>query len=891
MRDLEEDSRGILANQKTGNAEKIAILTDLFEDDAETASYFANAAEWITIPTGATVVRQFEKAEYLYVLIEGGITLGVKSENSAVSIDVGTTTRRGTPIGWSGLRPPGRYTATALTSVPSRFLRWSMAELWRLLYSDPRRAIGFLEFLLESGSALLESTRRGIRAYGRANVALGDVGLASNTGETGARVGSRYGGLVEHAAAVLRASPFFREFTDEEQEFFVTAAEFLRVRCGDRILVQDAPADGLYVLIRGRVSLKFQPWGSLNVVTRSIGREGAVFNWSGIGRMPAAAFTVTATRDTEFLYIPAAAVATEASRNPEFGFAYLQRALWLMGQFFLAARARLISEQAENEIFAITSLIDQKATELPLRSELYKVPHLLGHATTRQDAFNALHRLVTGGAPLERSLAGLQLDILSDLERETRFRDKLAFIYERIAGADPGETRAALLQEAANGMQHAFEEAPYVIDGIENLPDDAGFVAIYNHLACNKQYQLPNNFEFTLDSHFVSSILMRRFGTPGLRIVKTSDSDEFWHRGYYGRILTLKVSGDQSRTERARFYQTVENTLASGTPVVIAPEGTNSTSHNWTETSPGPFRAGAFILAARMAREPWIVPVALANFDKSAKNSVFAAVVKPPFRVSDYVSDSTDRVAMSRFMADYREIFRTYVEEARDLAEMVRCGEPLRTGLVSNLGRLDRLDREFAEDVHQLERRVQAATVPRQPVVFYGSSSFRLWETVGADLHLPNALNLGFGGSTLEACTHFFERLVVPHAPSAMFVYAGDNDIGNGASADRVVEHCQSLLYKVDQFLPGLPVHFLSIKPSPFRADRLEEIVRANRGIAELAASRSGTSFIDIFPTMLRTDGTPNPSLFDGDMLHMNAAGYERWIAVLRTTARALEAA
>lgn len=37
-------------------------------------------------------------------------------------------------------------------------------------------------------------------------------------------------------------------------------------------------------------------------------------------------------------------------------------------------------------------------------------------------------------------------------------------------------------------MLHAFEEVPYIIDGKDNLPDDAGFIAIYNHLACNKQY-------------------------------------------------------------------------------------------------------------------------------------------------------------------------------------------------------------------------------------------------------------------------------------------------------------------------------------------------------------------------------------------------------------------
>ena len=45
--------------------------------------------------------------------------------------------------------------------------------------------------------------------------------------------------------------------------------------------------------------------------------------------------------------------------------------------------------------------------------------------------------------------------------------------------------------------------------------------------------------------------------------------------------------------------------------------------------------------------------------------------------------------------------------------------------------------------------------------MFYGSSSIRLWDTLAEDID-PGVVNLGFGGSTLQACDYFFERLVRP---------------------------------------------------------------------------------------------------------------------------------
>ncbi len=876
----------VQGGQKLSTEVTAADLAPMFGGDRDSAAYFARAAEWARYEARETVTRQFHQAEHIYVLVEGAVSFGVHIDDTSMLVYVGDSDAPWTPVGWAGLRPPGRYTSTVHATAPSRLIRWPTAELWRLLYSDPRRANAFLEALAVGGLTQLDAMREGIRAFGQGDSGKSAPAEPIDVAETGAKAGIVFGGTADEAADILASSPFFREFTEDELGFFARSARFVLVRGGGHVMVQGAEPDGLYVLARGRVGLKFRPPGNSDAVTRTIGRDGTVFNLCGVRRQLVSPFTVTATRDTVLLYIPADVIAAEVKRNPEFGFVYAQRLLWLLGQFMLSARTRLISQQAENETLAVASLIDQKSTEIPVRSDLYKIPHLLGHPTTRQDAFTTLHRLVTGGTPLERSLAGLQLDILTDLERETRFRDKLTFIYERVAGAPHGASRAALLQESSEAMQHAFEEVPYVVAGLENLPREAGSVVVYN-----QQYQLPNNFEFTLDSHFVSSLLLRHYGTPGLRVVKTSDSDEYWHRGYYGRILNIGVSANESRTQRARFYQTVQNTLAAHTPVVVAPEGTNDTSSNWTETSPGPFKPGAFVLAMRMDPEPWVVPIALANFDKSVKNCVFAAVVKPPFRMSDHIKDPNDRDAVSRFLEDYRAVFRSYVEEAQALADDAQNGRPLRPGLLSNLGRLDRLDAEFAGDVHQLETLVRATDVPAQPVVFYGSSSFRLWDTVGRDLHLPNALNLGFGGSTLEACAHFFERLVVPHRPSALFLYAGDNDIGNGALAEEVVEHCRALLYKADLHLPGVPVYMLSIKPSPFRKHQMDEIVRANRGMAQLAAARPDTHFVDVFSAMLRPDGTPDPALFTEDMLHMNGAGYARWIGVLRQTAGGMEAA
>jgi lysophospholipase L1-like esterase len=56
--------------------------------------------------------------------------------------------------------------------------------------------------------------------------------------------------------------------------------------------------------------------------------------------------------------------------------------------------------------------------------------------------------------------------------------------------------------------------------------------------------------------------------------------------------------------------------------------------------------------------------------------------------------------------------------------------------------------------------------------------------------------------------------------------------------------------------------------------------------IKEFAATRGNVTFINVWDSMLGSNGEPDPSLFIGDNLHMNEKGYAIWT---RIVAEALE--
>lgn len=171
---------------------------------------------------------------------------------------------------------------------------------------------------------------------------------------------------------------------------------------------------------------------------------------------------------------------------------------------------------------------------------------------------------------------------------------------------------------------------------------------------------------------------------------------------------------------------------------------------------------------------------------------------------------------------------------------------------------------------------------PPGGLLFVGSSSIRLWEGLEKQFDAkPGVIKRGFGGSRLSDCLEHLDRLVLRYRPARVVLYAGDNDLAEGATPAQVLRDFASLVERVRERLPQTRIAFVSIKPSPARQALLPAAREANALVRAYAEAHDGTDFIDVFTPMLGADGAPRPELFRSDALHLNDAGYGLWRTVL----------
>jgi lysophospholipase L1-like esterase len=181
----------------------------------------------------------------------------------------------------------------------------------------------------------------------------------------------------------------------------------------------------------------------------------------------------------------------------------------------------------------------------------------------------------------------------------------------------------------------------------------------------------------------------------------------------------------------------------------------------------------------------------------------------------------------------------------------------------------------FESEVTALETKLAQAPVSPSPVVFYGSSSIRLWKSLSQDFPDYSVLNCGFGGSRLADCARYANRLVLPRKPSAVIIYAGDNDLAVGTAPEKAFQTFQQLFGIFRTYSPSMPIAFVSVKPSPARCRYLDNIRKFNRLVEDYLETRPETDYIDIFSDMLGPDQKPISSLFVNDQIHLSPAGYQ----------------
>ena len=183
----------------------------------------------------------------------------------------------------------------------------------------------------------------------------------------------------------------------------------------------------------------------------------------------------------------------------------------------------------------------------------------------------------------------------------------------------------------------------------------------------------------------------------------------------------------------------------------------------------------------------------------------------------------------------------------------------------------------FQEEIDEFARQDREKLPPVGAVLFLGSSTIRLWSSIETAFPHATVINRGFGGSQIEHSIRYANRIIIPYRPRLIMYYAGDNDLATGKRPKQVFADYRHLTETVFTPLPRTRMVFISIKPSPFRADLLPDIREANSLIRNFSRLDDRLAYADVFHPMLAEDGTPRPELFGEDALHMNVAGYEIW--------------
>lgn len=186
-------------------------------------------------------------------------------------------------------------------------------------------------------------------------------------------------------------------------------------------------------------------------------------------------------------------------------------------------------------------------------------------------------------------------------------------------------------------------------------------------------------------------------------------------------------------------------------------------------------------------------------------------------------------------------------------------------------------------DVEELRQRAKTEN-KECDVLFFGSSSIRLWSSLQEDMAPLKVVNRGYGGAQLRDIHFNYETVLADYRPRAVVFYC-DNDLG-GFGHDlyptQLFDLYRLLFERLRSDYPDAPIYVLSIKFNESRAKLREEHRLFNALMEDYARHATGVTFVDVNTPLLSADGEVDNGYFEADLLHVNSRGYEVWTSVLK---------
>jgi len=185
----------------------------------------------------------------------------------------------------------------------------------------------------------------------------------------------------------------------------------------------------------------------------------------------------------------------------------------------------------------------------------------------------------------------------------------------------------------------------------------------------------------------------------------------------------------------------------------------------------------------------------------------------------------------------------------------------------------------FSNDIAAFKKADAISFPAKDQILFVGSSSFTKWTDVQQYFPAYPIINRGFGGSSLPDVIRYAPDIIYPYHPKQVVIYCGENDFASSdtVTAKMVTNRFKTLFNMIRENLPGVPITFVSIKPSPSREHLWTKMIESNKAIRKFLKKKKKASYVDVYTKMFNADGTVMADIFIGDRLHMNAKGYAIW--------------
>lgn len=189
---------------------------------------------------------------------------------------------------------------------------------------------------------------------------------------------------------------------------------------------------------------------------------------------------------------------------------------------------------------------------------------------------------------------------------------------------------------------------------------------------------------------------------------------------------------------------------------------------------------------------------------------------------------------------------------------------------------------QWEEEVAAYEARDIANPPPKGGLLFAGSSTIRMWTTLAADFPGLPVVNRGFGGTEIVDSSHFAGRLIFPHAPKAIYLRAGTNDIANGKTPAQVLADYKDFVALIHARLPDTRIYFIASCPTIARLSDTAATRELNIMVKGYARWKRRVHYIEAWTVSLDASGRVSAEFLAADKLHLNAAGYRRLAECVR---------